>query len=53
MRWRFIGKGEGIRWEDIDEDISVVGLLAGKPSGESEKSLKRWLNERAGLTSGG
>lgn len=25
--WRFIGKGEGIHWKDIDEDISVEGLL--------------------------
>lgn len=25
--WRFIGKGEGIHWEEIDEDISVEGLL--------------------------
>lgn len=25
--WRFIGEGEGIHWEDIDEDILVEGLL--------------------------
>ena len=25
--WRLIGKGIGIHWEDIDEDISVAGLL--------------------------
>jgi hypothetical protein len=25
--WRFIGKGAGIHWEDVDEDISVIGLL--------------------------
>ena len=25
--WRFIGRGEGIHWEDLDEDISVEGLL--------------------------
>ena len=25
--WRFIGKGVGIHWEDIDEDLSVEGLL--------------------------
>ena len=45
-KWRFIGKGHGIHWEDIDEDISVEGLLAGKPSGESQDSLKRWLHSR-------
>jgi hypothetical protein len=43
--WRLIGKGEGIHWEDIDEDISVEGLLSGKPSGESQTSFKKWLKE--------
>ena len=27
--WRLIGRGEGIHWPDVDEDISVLGLLAG------------------------
>ena len=27
--WRFIGNGQGIHWSEIDEDISVVGLLEG------------------------
>ena len=44
--WRLIGTGHGIHWEDIDEDISVEGLLAGKPSGESHVSFKKWLNQR-------
>lgn len=44
--WRLIGKGEGIHWEEIDEDISVTDLLAGKVSGESQSSLKRWLEAR-------
>jgi len=44
--WRLIGKGEGIHWKDIDEDISVEGLLAGRPSGESQESFKKWLNQR-------
>ena len=25
--WRLIGVGEGIHWPDVDEDISVEGLL--------------------------
>jgi hypothetical protein len=25
--WRLIGRGVGIHWPDIDEDISVAGLL--------------------------
>jgi hypothetical protein len=41
--WRLIGRGHGIHWDDIDEDISVEGLLAGRPSGESQSSLKKWL----------
>ena len=44
--WRLIGGGEGINWPDLDEDISVENLLAGQPSGESQKSLQRWLNMR-------
>jgi hypothetical protein len=43
--WRLIGKGEGIHWEDIEEDNSVEGLLSGKPSGESQASFKKWLSE--------
>jgi len=46
-RWKLIGKGLGIHWEEIDEDISVEGLLAGKPSGESQESFKKWLSARA------
>src|SRR5947199_6616812 len=46
-RWRLIGRGEGIHWSDLDEDISVDGLLAGRPSGESQRSFKRWLAERS------
>lgn len=44
--WRLIGKGHGIHWEDIDEDVSVEGLLAGRPSGESQASFKKWLEGR-------
>jgi len=44
--WRLIGRGHGVHWEDIDEDISVEGLLTGKPSGESQKSFKKWLSQR-------
>jgi Protein of unknown function (DUF2442) len=44
--WRLIGKGQGIHWEDLDEDISVEGLLAGRPSGESQVSFKKWLDQR-------
>jgi hypothetical protein len=45
-KWRLVGRGEGIHWEDLDEDVSVEGLLAGRRSGESQTSLKRWLEAR-------
>ncbi len=45
--WRLIGRGQGIHWEDIDEDISVENLLAGRPSGESQASFKKWLAARS------
>ncbi|MEA1932887.1 MAG: DUF2442 domain-containing protein [Thermodesulfobacteriota bacterium] len=45
-QWRLIGKGHGIHWEKIDEDVSIEGLLAGKPSGESQASLQKWLKQR-------
>ena len=44
--WRFIGEGEGIHWPDLDEDISVEGLLAGRRSGESSSSLRKWFQGR-------
>jgi hypothetical protein len=46
-RWRLIGRGQGIHWEEIDEDISVENLIAGKSSGESQASFKKWLAKRA------
>ena len=44
--WRFIGNGLGIHWPDLDEDISVEGLLLGYPSNESARSIQRWLDQR-------
>ena len=44
---RLIGQGEGLHWPDLDEDVSVEALLAGRPSAESATSLRRWLAGRA------
>ena len=30
--WRLIGKGQGIHWDNLDEDINVENLLAGHHS---------------------
>ncbi|MCC5850429.1 MAG: DUF2442 domain-containing protein [Verrucomicrobia bacterium] len=44
--YELIGAGEGIHWPDLDEDISVEGIIAGRRSAESSESLTRWLNNR-------
>jgi len=45
-RWELLGPGIGIHWPDLDEDISVEGLLQGLPSGESATSLDAWRAAR-------
>ena len=45
-KWRLIGAGDGIHWPDLDEDISVQSLLAGRRSGETQESLRRWIEGR-------
>ena len=44
--FRLLGDGYAIEWPDLDEHIGIEGLLAGRHSGESQKSLKRWLVSR-------
>src|SRR4051794_8751017 len=44
--WELIGPGTGIHWPDLDEDISVAGLLRGLRSAESKASLRRWRAAR-------
>ncbi len=44
--FEIVGDGAYIHWPDLDEDLTVVGLLAGRPSGESPQSLKKWLDAR-------
>lgn len=31
---------------ELDEDISVASLLLGRASGETQESLRRWLQRR-------
>lgn len=45
--WRLIGAGRGIHWPELDEDISVENLLSGRSSGESQTSLRKWLETRS------
>lgn len=46
QHYEFIGNGEGIHWSDLDEDISISALIAGKESMESQDSLSKWLKKR-------
>ena len=43
--FELVGKGIGIHWPLLDEDIQVAGLLEGKRSTESASSLSRWEKE--------
>ena len=45
-RFELIGEGTLIHCADLDEDLSVTEMLAGRQSGERQQSLTRWLKER-------
>ena len=47
--WEILGDGYAIAWDDLDEHIGIEGLLAGKSSGESDRSFKRWLATKAAI----
>jgi hypothetical protein len=44
-KWRLIGTGQGIHWPDVDEDISIEGMLRGVPA-RRPRDLKRFLDAR-------
>ena len=44
--WQLLGDGYAIEWPELDEHIGIEALLAGRRSGESEKSLERWRAAR-------
>lgn len=35
--YEIIGDGQGVHWPDIDEDISVEGMLCGRPANRPEQ----------------
>ena len=45
-RFELFGDGAYIHWPDLDEDLTIASLLAGRRSGESSRSLKKWLAAR-------
>ena len=46
QNWEIFGDGIAIEWADLDEHIELEGLLAGRKSGESQRSFDRWLAAR-------
>jgi hypothetical protein len=46
VKFELTGDGEGIHWPDLDEDISVEGLVAGRRSAETASSLAHWMSRR-------
>lgn len=44
--FEIFGDGAYIHWPDLDEDLTVEGLLAGRRSAETPHSLKKWLESR-------
>ena len=44
--WEIHAGGQHLHWPALDEDISVEGLLLGRRSGESQRSLQRWLEAK-------
>ena len=46
QNWRLLADGYAIEWPDLDEHIGIEGFLAGRRSGESQKSFQRWLAAR-------
>jgi hypothetical protein len=46
QNFQLLGDGYAIEFPDLDEHIGIEGLLAGRQSGESQKSLQKWLAER-------
>ena len=45
-RFEILGDGAYLHWPNLDEDLTVAGLLAGRQSGESAQSLQKWLSSR-------
>lgn len=38
--WQILGKNRGIHWPDVDEDLSIEGILHGVPSVEYRRPAK-------------
>ena len=39
--WELLGEGEGIHWPEVDEDLSINGLLVGTHYKTANKKIQR------------
>ena len=46
QNFQLLGDGYAVEFPDLDEHIGIEGILAGRHSGESQKSLEKWLSKR-------
>ena len=44
--FELLDEGRYIHWPDLDEDLSIEGMVAGRRSGENAESLRKWLAKR-------
>jgi len=44
--FELLDEGRYVHWPDLDEDLTIDGMVAGRRSGESPKSLSKWLAGR-------
>ncbi len=49
MHWEIIGGGQGVHWPDVDEDISVEGMLRGVPAKRPSRTETRILLDASSL----
>src|SRR5437870_1887635 len=47
--WEIIGDGQGVRWPDVDEDISLEGMLRGVPAKRPSRTEIRILLDASSL----
>jgi hypothetical protein len=48
-QWTISYSGQGLHWEALDEDISIEGLIAGRPSNEHTAMIKKWMETRENI----
>ena len=45
-KWRLIGDGQGVHWPEIDEDLSVEGMLHGVPAHRPKSKVTKHRERR-------